>query len=439
MKTITYTIKLDPAQLALTEQWFEALRRVWNQALELILECDRYSTWNKYDKTRYPSMPIFGGVDKDGIVIAPWKYRFIPANGATKSKKAKKKTDKPLEPVEPAAKIKWVPVPYTPCTSFDSYRRPYRPCCPLPLPYVEPRLDRPSAFSLSAMFSQKANPEWAELQKVPSVFVRGTLASLAIAWKEHKSGRMGEPRFKGIRNGLSTLVSNDAKSIKVKDGQIRVPGLGLIVMPESAKVWTDVEICVLKVCNLPGFWQLQLTGELPKVELKPSDRKCSLEFPRVENLLYRDDKGKEVKPFENLKLSKQLEKLQLKLAEKQSVRQNRSNKLGLHIPQSKNELELRKQIKRVEWKIAKGADQHAHKLSTFIVRTYGEIELQPAKTKPIPKPEPIPIDVEPAVYAPNGAERVARFNKKVTRLRTGRLRALLKQKAADGDRILAEP
>jgi putative transposase len=410
MKTLTYTVVPSAEQIKIIDDWLETLRHVWNKGLALLLELERFSTYNKFTKERYPSMPIFGGI-VDDVVIAPWQYRWMKDDAG-----------------------KWLAIPFTPLTSFDSYRRPYRPCCPTPLPYTEPRLDRPSDFSLAKLFAHKRNEDWTELQAVPANFIRGVIASLVTAWKEYKKGRMGEPRFKGIRHGVTTLANADAKKILIRDGKIRVPLLGEFEIKAGA-VWDNVPISVLKLCKMPWGYQLQLTGELPEKLAKPSKRAAVFEFPRGEGILYRDDKGKEVAAYENQKLQKRLLKLQEQLAEKQRVRQNRINKHGQHIPQSKAELELRRLIKSVEWKLAKGADQHCHKLSTYAIRTFGSIDLQPVITTPIPHPEPIPTSEG---YAPNGAERIARFNKKVMRLRTGKFRALLKTKAEKHQRVLAE-
>lgn len=388
MKTLEFKLYLNQAEKSTIVNWLSVLRWVWNEGLGLLLENDTFSGYCKDDKTRYGCCPL------------PWEYRW------------KKDGDE------------WVAIPYTPI----AYKKPYRQYCPIPQFYREPRLDQPSHFSLNKYFAHKRHPDKLWLQAVPVNFIRGALHALATAWDKYKSGKAGKPRFKRKSDVGGTLVHEDGRLIRVNGDLVRIPKLGEFRVRHFLRQWGSVPINVLKVAKRPSGFYLQLTGDVPVEPLKPSIRKAGLALPQKEGLLYVDDRGKHVAALpEDEKLSAKLESLQRKLS--------RQTYLGKNWHKTKEELGKIHELTRMR------AKNHNHKLSTFLVRTYGGIAVQDVKFGPIPAPNPIVASIEPPRYNPNGATRVAEVNQRRAALRVGQFVALTKQKSKTGDRhfIKAKP
>lgn len=319
--------------------------------------------------------------------------------------------------------------------------------------YREPRLDQPSNFSLAKWFAQKRHPKWTALHEVPSWFVRGSCHSLSEAWDRFKARKAGQPKFKRRGLEVSTLLYEDGKAIRVdtvteavekrvkqdfgmspqspgkmvkkpvevQTSYIHIPKLGAVRVAYLDKRWKDTPIKVLKLCRCPDGFFIQLTGNVQEKPLKPSARKAGLALPQTQGVLYVDDKGKNVEVCsEDIKLLLRLEKLQQRLSQ-QVYLSNRWKK-------TKNK------IAQVHRKLALRGRNHNHKLSTFVVRKFGEIAVQEVKAGTISHPEPVVASVEPTHYDPNGATQVSIINQRRTQQRTGQFVMLVKQKSKTAGR-----
>lgn len=398
MKTLEFKLDLNQAERRTIEQWLSVLRWVWNEGLGLLIENDTFSAYCKDDKKRYGCCPM------------PWEYRW------------RLKSDSPIvdQPTE-GAKKDWIPISYTPI----AYTKPYRQFCPIPQYYREPRLDMPTSFSLSGYFAHKRHSDKPWLKAVPANFIRGTLHSLSISWERYKSGKGGKPKFKRKGDVLGSLVHEDGKSIGIKGDLVRIPKLGTFRVRHLIKQWGEVPIKVLKVVKRPSGYYLQLTGDVPVKALKASALKVGLALPQKGGLLYVDDRGKEVLALpEDEKLSAKLLKLQQQLS--------RQTYLGENWQKTKQKIARIHELTRMR------AKNYNHKLSTFLVRTYGSIAVQEVKTGALPTPAPIVASIEPPSYDPNGASRIAEINQRRVALRVGQFVELVKQKSGVGDRAFVK-
>ena len=415
MKTLEFKLRLNRAERETVNQWLSTLRWVWNEGLGLLIECDRYSAFNKTDAPE--------GETKEQKAIrlrrAPmcpigWEYRYL------------KQGDE------------WIPVPY----SERAYVKPYRPFCPLrshhehgaesdqPWDYHEPKLNHPSLYDLQGYFTHKNHPNNDRLKDVPANFIRGTLHSLSTAWDRYKGRKGGQPKFKRKGQTGGSLIHEDGKAIVVKGDTVRVPKLGIFRVRGLIKRWGNTQIKVLKVMKRPSGYYLQLTGELPEKPMKPRSFGASqreshplkLTIQQRDGVLaVREFDGREYRPApEDVKLLNRLKELQQQLS--------RQNYL------SKNWYKTKEKIGKIHETLRLRGRNYNQKLSTYIVRTHGDIEIEAGKIGMIDAPETILSRVDPPHYEPNGAERVADINKQRSAKRSGQFVELISQKAKKNGR-----
>lgn len=381
LKTLEFKLYPNEIEKATIDSWLSVLRWSWNEGLGLLIENDTFSAYCKDDKTRHGCCPL------------PWEYRW-------------QKEDEV-----------WSPIPYTQI----AYRKPYRQYCPIPQYWREPRLDQPSQFSLAKYFAHKRHPDKPWLKTVPSGFIRGTLHSLSKAWEQYKSGKGGKPKFKRKGDTGGSLIHEDGKLIRVQGDRILIPRLGEFRVRHLLHRWGDVSIKVLKVVKRPSGVYLQLTGDVPVKPLTDSRLTIGAALPQKEGLLYVDDQGRQVAAApEDLKLAKKLERLQQQLSRQTHL--------------SKNWQKTKQKIARIHELIKFRGKNYNHKISTFLVRTYGAIAVQEVRLGALKTPAPIVTHVDPGHYDPNGASRIAEVNKRKTALRVGQFVDLIKQKSKGQDR-----
>ncbi|MFQ3638053.1 MAG: transposase [Cyanobacteriota bacterium] len=463
MKTKIFKLdRLSKKDLQTLEQWRESLRWVWNTGLDLLIEFDTFTTpyrhveieteaitneditKKKEDWRRAPCCPL------------PWQYRRIdkdrpwePGNLVAYTYFARKKPYAMFCPITPnpldwqegwevtsvnSREQKWLEdCGYEPLSTVSDGKlttKTYRIIPPAgafsQYTWREPRLDSASNFSLCKYFAHKRHPDKPWLKVIPSVFIRGTCASLAEAWQRYKSGKAKHPKFKRMGDATDTLINNDAKSISVepindRDGLIRIPKLGVFRVKYLWRDWGDCPIRTLKVARKPDGWYLQLTGILPvKPEPKRDRPAATVTFPLRDNVLAQVSSGEHLKsylkPDEDVAIARRLEKLQ--------------QKLSRQVYLSKNWRKTKKKIARLHDRRVRAGANLNQKISTFITRTYGELDVQ--------KPQKIALKqpakkmrkgtLNPIHFEPNGAEVVAELNKQRLGYRAGQLVALIKQK-----------
>lgn len=473
MKTLTFKLdRLSKTDLQTIDQWLSALRWVWNEGLRRLEELDAFTA-------AYAVTEVVGGKEKKiwhraPCCPIPWQYRRIDKNLpwgednlAPYTYMARKKPYAPFCSIIPSGNShefvevdlvaqRWVEecthskMPVDPAFSeslsqttgyslsavnavVKAYQIQTDPESYEAYAYREPLLTNSSNFSLAGYFAHKRHPDKPWLKAVPAWFIRGTCRSLADAWARYKSGKGGKPRFKSRNDGTDTLIHEDGKSFKVtaindRDGMIRIPKLGAFRVKHLWKDWGETRIRVVKIAKKPDAYYLQLTGDIEDDPVKLREVACTITAPeKLSPLLGTTDTGKEIRAYQpDPKLLRRKEKLQQQLARQTFEGANwRKTKL---------------KIARIDRRMAEQAKNHNQKLTTFLVRTYGDITLAGGvgerRVIRKPKKKARPKTIDPIHYDPNGAERVAEINRMITSQRGGQFIMLLKQKAKRCDRVL---
>lgn len=379
-KTLEFKAYLTAAQQQQIDAWLEIQRRVWNEALEMLREFEKFTAYNTHDKAHAPCCPT------------PWTYRYIPNE----------------------MKDGYVPVPFS-RVWWDEDGKPVQP----PLPeYQEPRLDRDSLFSLQSLFAYKlpAN-EWLKASGVPSKVTRGTLKDLATSWEEYKKRNRKIPRFKGEKFPITTLSNNDPSSCVQVDGDwITLPNLGRVKIKSANRRWAEgLEIRTYRICKRPSGYYVMLVGEFQEVVLKPSDKACGID-PGVKAAVALDNDN--LFPPAN-PLKKQLSRLK-RLQQKASRQQKGSN----------GQKRTYQQIAKVYEKVKRSRNAFNHKLSTRLVREYGAIAMENTNLQNLTrqaKPKP---NEDGTGFLPNGAARKSGSIRALLDVAIGDLRSKIKTKCA---------
>ena len=413
MRTIEFKLDLNRCQQTKVNDWLNIQRWVWNCGLHLLEEFDSFTAWDKVGKTWVPCSPI------------QWKcYKDDNDN---------------LVPFTRLAQTK-----------------PYRMSCPVhagvtqaSLPdelakrswYRQPELNSPTHFGLLYYFAQKNHEDKPWFCEVPCKIVAGTLKALADGWSAYKAGKRKHPRYKRYQDKITTLINNNAKSIRVSGKQIILPKLGKVTIKTLDKRWDAlVPIATMKIIKEPSGYYLQLTGELPRKRFKPSSKAVGLTLGRGGTVLFTTDGDKVVEsPLGYERLEKRLCKLQRKLSRQQNLCQitTYNPDQGEHFlscpitPQKgANKAKTQQKISQLHEKIRRTRRAFNHKISTKLVQEYSGIATAKSDLQRITrKPKPI-VNKEGTGYDPNGASTKTQFNKSVLAKGLGQLTSLIKQKAA---------
>jgi len=376
MRTVEFKLSLNQSQQAQVDDWLNVQRWVWNRGLEELEKFDTFCGWDKISKSWVPRCPV------------PWEYY----------------QDKNTNQLVPFCRLPW-----------DYYRSGKKliPFCHiaaqnqhLPQEYQEPQIQSPTFFGLGYYFAQKNHPDKPWFCEVPSKFVFGTLKSLSEAWQQYKSGDHKRPKYKGRRHKISTLVNNNAKSLKISGKKISIPKLGKVSVKTLDKRWdSSVPISTLKILKEASGYYLQLTGDIP-IDKKPllSDKAVGL-ATGIETI-YTTDSGKVVEPpMYYRKIEKRLKRFH-----RQASRQQEG---------SANQRKTYQKIARLHERTRRTRRAFNHKLSTYLVEEYGAIA----------------INQKPGA---NGARTGTEINKALTDNAQGQLLTLIEQKAQIADREFAK-
>lgn len=372
MQTVEFKLLLNQFQQTKVNDWLNVQRWVWNRGLHLLEEFESFNAWDKISKSWVSCCPV------------SWEY-YRDGNGQ----------------LIPFARI--------------ASNKPYRMSCPIPQAYCKPELNSPTFFGLVYYFAQKNHPDKPWFCEVPSKFVAGTLKSLADAWKEYKSGERRRPRYKRYKDKIKTLINNNAKPTKISGKQIALPKLGKVTVKTLDRRWLEsAPISTLKIVKQPSGYYLQLTGSLPTMKLKPSNKAVGVSLGYL--YLAITDSGKVVEPPNFYrKMEKRLKRLQ-----RQAARQKDG---------SANQQKTYKAIARLHEKIRRRRRAFNHKLSTYLVREYGGIATVKSESKKITRKNRVFVSKAGTGYVPNSATCKAQFNKGMLDNALGILTTLIKQKA----------
>ncbi|MBV8885911.1 MAG: type V CRISPR-associated protein C2c8 [Chroococcidiopsidaceae cyanobacterium CP_BM_RX_35] len=404
MQTIELKLDLNQAQQTKIDNWLAVQRWVWNQGLHLLEDFESFTRWDKDSKTWVPCCPL------------PWEY-YKDNEGQL--------------------------IPFTRLAQ----KKPYRMSCPILQNYRQPELESPSFFGILYHFAKKNHADKPWFCEVPCKFVAGTLQSLTDAWSEYKAGNRKRPKYKRYKNKFKSLVNNNAKAIRVIGKQITLPKLGKVKVKTLDKRWdSSVLIATLKIIREPSGYYLQLTGELPTKQLKPSNKAVGLGLGY--NHLFATDGGKVVEPPPSYrKLEKRIQRLQRKLSRQQNLCpiSTYNPELGEHFlscpinsHKGANKQKTQQKIARLHEKLRRTRKAFNHKLSTKLVREYSGIAIAKSDIRRVNRrPKPI-VNKQGTGYDPNGASLKSHFNKMILANGQAQLTAMIEQKAVASGRIYVE-
>lgn len=220
----------------------------------------------------------------------------------------------------------------------------------------------------SDMTQLKKELNW--LKEVDSTALQSSLKDLDVAYQNFfrrlKQGnqKAGFPKFKSKRNNRKSYKTK--MSIKLNEKTIQLPKLGLVKCKISKQI--EGRIISATVSQTPSgkyFVSLICTDVYPQ-QFEQTGELIGLDLGLKEfAILSNGEKFDSPKPL--AKSTKKLAKLQRQLSRKQ----NGSN----------NQNKARIKVARMHEKIANQRSDHAHKLSTQIVKDYDLIALETLKVK----------------------------------------------------------
>ena len=341
MKTIEFKLKLNRTQQNTIDSWLDSLRWAWNEGLSLLLEYHhhKYYAWleKKVSASDYRQCYL----------------KFSPKNAFAAS------------------------------CPIAAGKKAY-PISPLDAPH--PRLKYDNYKGLVGYITKIRYPDCKHLQGIPAKFVAGTLKHLAESWKAYKDKKRANshvPRFKSKRKGdkVTSLYCIQPENIRVLEKTVKCPGSSVlgelkIINQNLEKRWdNNVQARTLQIVKRPSGYYLQLAGNIdPRLE-KSSNKACGIDVGL--QYIYSDDAGKQVNPPRYYRdAEKKLRRLQRKLARQ--------------VKNSKNSIKTKQQIARVHEKIKRQRRAFNHKLSTYLVRTFGAIAVEDLKISNLnlrPKPK----------------------------------------------------
>lgn len=402
IKTLEFKLSLNNAQRTTIDRWLNAQRRVWNLALELLIEFDLFSTYNKSDKSYYPCSPL------------PWEYRWVPLSKETEWR------DPAIVQSLPARdkmRTTYLPIPYVTIAGRNGYLY-----CPRPLPYRQPRIKNDSMYGVVPCFAYKLHPDKPWMTDCPYKITQSTIKELCTAWAEFKKGKRESPRFKSAtRNPLKTLSNAQGGNARLMgNDRVKMPGLPPIKVRGVDERFTAPMIDTYRIIKEPSGYYLMLVGKLPAETLKPSSIKAGFDAGIVH--LLTDDAGKFIES------PAPLDRRLVKLKQLQQ-------KYSRQVKGSANQRKTQKAISKLHEKIRRDRKSYSHKISTYAVRKFGSIAVESLKLQNMTKAPKAKQNESGTGYAPNGAAAKAGLNKKLLDAGFGQLFTLMESKCTHHGRI----
>lgn len=210
----------------------------------------------------------------------------------------------------------------------------------------------------------KSRKQYPELRAVPSVFARGVLKNLDVAFQAFfrrcKNGeRPGYPRPK---RDTPNLISRDAGDVEQwRDGKVNVPKIGLI--NARPKVPPNLDVKALSVRRVAGKWYVALAGDngIPAPPIVEPLRCIGIDVGC--SSLITTSEGEEVKPPQYYRnAQKKRTKLARRLARAKKGSANRK-KAAL-------------KVARAEHDVANAREAFLHTLSRQLVEQYDLIAVE---------------------------------------------------------------
>lgn len=388
MKTLEFRLYPTEVQEQQLLAWLEFHRRLWNAALGLMQELDQFTYFDKEAKERAPCCPV------------PWSYRWRKVDPDDKNSPWERRI----------------------CSDIRTHERAGL-SCPLPQDYRKPRLSSFSYQALTSYFAKKNHPNWPALQACPSTLIRGTLKALATAWSESRGPEPNRepPRFKPRKekkNPLKTLSDCDCKKSARVDGDwVTLPTLGVMRIRGNAKGrrWpSDRVVCTYRIMREASGWYLLLVGDVPSKALRETSLSVGLDAGVVHDLTTHTGRFIDgPAPLEHH--LKRKERLNQRLARQQQGSANYLNTLA--------------KLKRLDERIRRSRKLFAHKMSTYLLRTYGTLVLEDLKLENmVRRPKPKPSE-DGQTFLPNNAEAKSVLNRRLLDRGLGQLLGMIEDKA----------
>ena len=216
IKNLEFKLTLSQKEAETIDFWLRAQQHVWNIALSLLEEFERFSgDYDKQENKHYPCCPL------------PWEYHWLPIESGNDWRRPEI-----VESLQKKDKLRttYFPQPYS---RIGTKRNPAS-SCPLPQQYLKPQIDNDGEYNLVPWFKftnlgEKQAPggypiDVELIKSCPYKILQGTIKTLATAWKEYKKGKRKKPRYKGFRNPMKSISDNQSGNAKLKGGnRLKLP------------------------------------------------------------------------------------------------------------------------------------------------------------------------------------------------------------------------
>lgn len=402
MKTLEFKLSLNNKQQATIDRWLRSQQRLWNLALEMLNEFEKFSAYNKHDKQYAPCSPL------------PWEYNWKPVNKDTEWRSPEIIDSLPKRDKMRTA---YLPVPYSQC----AIGKPLRPICRIPEQYRKPRISGDSFFAVTPYFAYKLHPEKSWLTSVPYKITQTTIKELCTSWAEYRKGKRERPRFKGRRNAMKTLSNAQSGNARmVGNDRLKMPGLGTVRVKGLDDRFSGFDIRSYRITVEPSGYYLLLVGDIPPKEVNPSNKTAGFDAG-VKHLL-TDDQGAFIEFPASLK--NQLDNL--KKLQQRASRQQKG---------SANQKKTYARIARVHEKIRRNRKAYAHKVTSFAVQKYGAIAVESLNLKGMVRAPAPKLSADGTHYEPNKAAAKAGLNRSLLDAGIGQMYSMLESKCKESDRF----
>ncbi|MBL1176862.1 RNA-guided endonuclease TnpB family protein [Pantanalinema sp. GBBB05] len=390
MKTLEFKLYLSKQQQATIDRWLVDLKWIWNAGLSL-LEEDQQRRWRNKN-----------GVDPmDGA--EKWQFYCNPDRWD-------------WQPEDSKSKFAGVYGLACSCTHYDKASQQHYPAC-----QIRNHMQVEEPFKLvSKIQTDKANPNKPWIRAICSRVRNGVIESLKEAWKRYldPSNPVRRPNYKGKRDKLASLTNRNGKTTCLVTGanHIRLPILGVLKVKGIQARLHDRQFETVRIVKRASAYYLQLLvhEELKLDAPKYSDDAIGLD-PGVVNALTRSDGWVAANLRHYRKSERKLAKLN---------RQASRRKLG-----SKNWQKTIQQIGKLHEHTAMNRKHRNHKLSTYLVQTFGGIALEENILRNMTRrPKPKPRE-DGKGYLPNQATAKAGLNMALLDVGVYQLRTFIETKS----------
>ncbi|MBL1176872.1 type V CRISPR-associated protein C2c8 [Pantanalinema sp. GBBB05] len=390
MKTLEFKLYLSKSQQTTIDRWLIDLKWIWNAGLSL-LEEDQQRRWRT-------------------------KNDFDPMDGAEKWQFYRNPDRWDWQPEDSKSDFAGVFGLACSCTYYHKASQQRYPACE-----IRHHMQVEEPFKLAGKIqTNKVNRDKPWLHAICSRIRHSVIRSLMRAWKRYLDpcDPTRKPNYKGKRDKFTSLTNQNGKvtCCLVGANHIKLPILGVLKAKGIKVRLGDRQFETVRIVKRASGYYLQLLlhEQLTLDAPKYPDDAIGLD-PGVANALTRSD-GWVAK---NLRLYRKSER---KLARLQ--RQASRQRLG-----SKNWQKTIKQIGKLHERTAMRRKHRNHKLSTYLVQTFGGIALEENNLQNMtrrPKPK---LREDGKEYARNNATAKAGLNKALLDVGIGQLQKLIETKS----------